>query len=131
MCVNEEILKKIKDCSIYYGLDYYEVPAGVLFSNGCECWLIKIKKGNVRKLYHQNHGRTGKIKQLPCAIEKVDNDIIHSYFHNQEWYETDIKKTIVYMYNHGKARRGYMDKQRPILSLFSVTNVNRGVAYGY
>ena len=112
MCVDDITLKKIKDISLYYGLDFYETKAGLLISNEArEYFLLKIKNGNVTRLWHQNHGRSGKYVSLPCPVEDVTNDIVHSHFHAQSWVDTDIKKTLVYVYHHGNKRKE-LDFQR-------------------
>lgn len=114
--INDTItFKKISDCSIFYGFDWYKVSAGILINNGAEYWLIKLKKGNVRKLYHQNHGRLGRSESLPCDVEDVNNDIIQRCFHSQPWDSIDIKKTFVYIYNHGNSRRDLDSKRRLLL----------------
>lgn len=109
--IDDDTIKKILECSAFYGLDWYKVPAGILINNGTEYWLIKLKKGNVRKLYHQNHGRSGKSLSLPCDVVDVNNAIIQRYFHSQPWDYIDIKKAFAYIYNHGNTRRA-LDSMR-------------------
>ena len=115
MCIDDITLKKVRDISIYYGLDFYETKAGLLVSNEArEYFLLKLKKGSVRKLHHQNHAR-GKVVSLPCKIKDIDNDVLCTHFHVQPWSSDDIKQTLVYIYNHGKVRRDLDAKRKAIL----------------
>lgn len=109
MCVDEETRTKITDICIYYGLDWYETKSGIVVDSDIELWFLKFKKsgkGAVRVLYHQNHGRTsGKNQNLPCIINEIDNNVLHKCFHKHDWNESDIKKTLKYIYNHSRVRR--------------------------
>jgi len=116
MCIDNFTLKKINDICTYYGLDYFETKVGVLISNEAkEFFILKLKNGSVRKLLHQNHGRSGKIVPLPCDIEDIDNEIVQKHFHTQSWSNNDIKQTLLYIYNHGKVRKTLDAKRRAIL----------------
>ncbi len=110
----EIIYDILTDMSIYYGLIWRQVKPGVLIYNGVEYFIIKLKANKVRRLYHQNHNRTCKQETLPCSIDDIDNSIIQQYFHHQNWKDADcssLKRTLVYIYNHGNARR-VLDSQR-------------------
>ena len=123
MCIDDITLKKIKDISIYYGLDFYETKAGLLVSNGArEYFLLKFKNGSVRKLLHQNHARNGKVVSLPCKIIDIDNDVIRTHFHTQPWASDDVKKTLVYIYNHGRVRESIDARRRAIIDKMLVGN---------
>lgn len=113
----ESVSDVLDDVSMYYGLIWQTVKPGILVYNGTEYFLLKLKDAKVRKLYHQNHNRTIKQITLPCDIEEIDNTIIQNYFHPQKWKDTDkadLKRTLVYIYHHGKARR-ILDSQRKAL----------------
>ena len=104
----ESIYDILTDVSTYYGLSWQQVKPGILVYNGTEYFLIKLKGIKVRKLYHQNHNRTIKQKNLPCGIEEIDNIIIQQHFHQQLWKDincSDLKRTLVYIYRHGNARQ--------------------------
>jgi hypothetical protein len=111
----------IKDISIYYGLDWYKVPAGILIYNYAEYWLIKLNKNSrtVRKLWHQNHGRNGRSIPLQCSIEDLNNSTVQAFFHVQNNLEDadlkDLKKVCRYIYNHGNARRAIDSQKRALL----------------
>lgn len=124
--VGECALDIIKDISINYRLDWYKTSSGILIYNstGAEYWIIKLNKNGraIRKLLHQNHGRTGigKLETLPCNVEEINNALIQQCFHNQRLTETDPRKTLKYIYNHGNARKKLEFKRRLLLqSAFS------------
>lgn len=119
MGLTEDLVKKIDYAAKYYGLDWCQTPAGMLISNGVEYWLLKFKKEKVRKLLHQNHGRTGKIIPLPCDVQELDNAIVQKFFHTQEQDEHEIKEICCYISNHGYARRKLMRRQSAVLAAFS------------
>ena len=110
----ESLSDVLDDVSMYYGLKWQKVKPGILIYNGTEYFLLKLKGAKVRKLYHQNHNRAIKQITLPCDIEEIDNTIVQNYFHPQKWKDkdnTDLKRTLVYIYHHGNARR-VLDSQR-------------------
>lgn len=112
----ESIYEILNDVSIYYGLTWCHTKSksAILVNNGTEYFLIKLKGAKVRLLYHQNHNRTYKHETLPCSVEDIDNSIIQQYFHLQNWKDVDcssLKRTLVYIYHHGNARRD-LDSQR-------------------
>ena len=104
----ESMYDLLEGVSTYYGFTWYQVKPGILIYNGTEYFLVKLKANKVRRLYHQNHNRTNKQITLPCGIEDIDNTIIQNCFHLQIWKDADcsnLKRTLVYIYHHGNARR--------------------------
>ena len=116
MGLTEDLERKINYAAKYYGLDWMRVPAGILVSNGVEYWVIKLKKEKVRRLLHQNHGRSGKVISLPCSEQEVNAEVTQKYFHKQSWEESDLKKTCCYICNHGSKRAKLIARQRAVLA---------------
>lgn len=119
MGITEDIKNKMDFVAKYYGLEWRMVPAGVLVGNGVEFWILKLKKDRVRRLLHQNHGKSGKKVSLPCDEEELSSEIAQMYFHKQPWEEKDLKKTCCYIHNHGSKRKKIMSKQRAVLEAFA------------
>lgn len=116
--IGESMYDILTGVSTYYGLTWYQVKPGILIYNGTEYFLLKLKRNHVTSLWHQNHGKTGKQISLPCEIEDINNDIIHTYFHSQPWKDTEntnIKRALIYIYHHGTARRNQDTKRRMFL----------------
>lgn len=116
----ESIYDILNGVSIYYGLTWYytKSKSTILVNNGTEYFLLKLKGKKVRKLYHQNHNRTGKEITLPCEIDEIDNTIVQNHFHLQKWKDTDntdLKRTLVYIYHHGNSRRVLDSKRRAFI----------------
>lgn len=118
MTKSEESIFFILDgISLYYGFTWYTTKVGILINSGTEYWLLKLHKNGrtIRKLMHQNHGRTGKQVSLPCNVTEIDNATVQHCFHNQKFSETDLKKAMKYIYYHGNARKKLDAKRRLLL----------------
>lgn len=111
----EDIYDILTAVSTYYGLTWYHTrsDSAILVHNGTEYWVIKFKKGsgNVRLLLHQNHGRQGNTIPLGCKANDLDRETMKAKFHHQNWYDTNLRNTLVYIYHHGNARLA-LDLQR-------------------
>ncbi len=119
MGLTDDLKLKVDFATKYYGLDWKKVPAGILIGNGVEYWILKLKKGKVRRLLHQNHGRSGKIISLPCREQDLSTEVAQKYFHVQPWEEGDLKKTCCYICNHGNKRTKLIARQKAVLAAFA------------
>ncbi len=94
-----------------HGLRWYDTAAGMLIDNGRERFVLKLRNGKVRKLYHENHGKTVKRKDLPCPEKDVDNKVLAKYFHDQGWHRKRIDDTLIYIIKHG-SKQALLEKKR-------------------
>lgn len=125
MTTNTSFTKKREDSiysiltglGIYYGYEWKELKFGnILIDSGTEYWILKMKSsGSVRKLLHQNHGRSGKPVALFCSIQELahSGDLMQQQFHDQKIDESDLRRVLRYIYNHQNARR-QLDIQRQL-----------------
>jgi hypothetical protein len=116
---SESLEDMLNGISRYYDLDITQITGAILVFNGTEYFIIKLKGSKVRKLLHQNHGKTGKPVNLICELTEIDNKIIQKHFHKQILKSTDpsdLKRNLIYIYNHGRKREILDQKRREILA---------------
>lgn len=112
----EDVYNILTAVSTNYGLTWCQIKSGILVYNGSEYWVIKFKKGsgNVSLLLHQNHGRQGNTIPLGCKTNDLNRETVQAKFHRQNWNDTNLRNTLVYIYHHGNARLAF-DLQRRLL----------------
>lgn len=123
MCENTDMLNEIDRVSKKYGLKWYKTPVGVLIWNGAEYFLLKFKKNSIRKIYHQNHDKTGIQKGIDVRFHEMDGDYVARNFHAQEWEIASIEETLRHIYHHGNKRNRLDIQRRQILSMITSTCV--------
>lgn len=115
MYLDSIVMEKMEVLCNQYGIAWVYCPCGVALDNGVERFVLKFRKGkSIIKIYHEDHGRSGKKVDMRYTYSELDNETLMRYYHVQDFPGTELKQVLAYIYNHGKTRR-LLDQKRNII----------------